>query len=184
MLSFLEKHNHIKKGGPLLGGKRFHRRQTLARSFLARGSRGFVRSPPRAKEFILGFSRNSLSLFYISWSSFSFTDDVLLSVLLSSVSARAREQREKADSNRCKLESKMYLECRMAKELMAEQPLATLGFREEDDKDENNNNNNDIDIDNKKNAREEENEKNGFVAGARRARQQHREMEESRRSRR
>jgi hypothetical protein len=72
----------------------------------------------------------------------------------------------------------------MAKELMAEQPLATLGFREEDDKDENNNNNNDIDIDNTKNAREEENEKNGFVAGARRARQQHREMEESRRSRR
>jgi len=99
--------------------------------------------------------------------------------------ARAREQREKADSNRCKLESKMYLECRMAKELMAEQPLATLGFREEhDDKDENNNNNNNNDTENEKNAREEENEKNGFVAGARRARQQHREMEESRRSRR
>jgi hypothetical protein len=98
--------------------------------------------------------------------------------------ARAREQREKADSNRCKLESKMYLECRMAKELMAEQPLATLGFREEhDDKDENNNNNNN-DTENEKNAREEENEKNGFVAGARRARQQRREMEESRRSRR
>jgi cytochrome c oxidase assembly protein subunit 19 len=93
-------------------------------------------------------------------------------------------RREKADSNRCKLESKMYLECRMAKELMAEQPLATLGFREEhDDKDENNNNNNN-DTENEKNAREEENEKNGFVAGARRARQQRREMEESRRSRR
>jgi cytochrome c oxidase assembly protein subunit 19 len=90
-------------------------------------------------------------------------------------------RREKADSNRCKLESKMYLECRMAKELMAEQPLATLGFREEHDKDENNNNN---DTENEKNAREEENEKNGFVAGARRARQQRREMEESRRSRR
>lgn len=111
---------------------------------------------------------------------FPFADDVLLPVLRSSVSART--QREKADSNRCKLESKMYLECRMAKELMAEQPLATLGFREEHDKDENNNNNNDTD--NTKNAREEENEKNGFVAGARRARQQHREMEESRRSRR
>ena len=111
---------------------------------------------------------------------FPFADDVLLPVPRSSVSAQT--QREKADSNRCKLESKMYLECRMAKELMAEQPLATLGFREEHDKDENNSNNNDTD--NTKNAREEENEKNGFVAGARRARQQHREMEESRRSRR
>ena len=130
----------------------------------------------------------SLDSFTFFWSSFSsFADDALLSLRPSLVRSgtRAREQREKADSNRCKLESKMYLECRMAKELMAEQPLATLGFREEhDDKDENNNNNNNNDTENEKNAREEENEKNGFVAGARRARQQRREMEESRRSRR
>jgi hypothetical protein len=132
------------------------------------------------------FSLSRLTLFRSSFSSFA---DDLCPPLSPSFSrpflfARAREQREKADSNRCKLESKMYLECRMAKELMAEQPLATLGFREEhDDKDENNNNNNN-DTENEKNAREEENEKNGFVAGARRARQQRREMEESRRSRR
>ncbi|XP_031280288.1 cytochrome c oxidase assembly protein COX19-like [Pistacia vera] len=36
-------------------------------------------------------------------------------------------------SEKCRLFSKKYLECRMAKNLMAKQDLAELGFREERD---------------------------------------------------
>jgi len=75
------------------------------------------------------------------------------------------------------MESKSYLECRMAKELMATQPLSELGFTEEDPKDETNANR-------VQKEEEEENERNGFVAGARRARQQQKEFAEAARRRR
>lgn len=74
------------------------------------------------------------------------------------------------------MESKSYLECRMAKELMAKQPLRELGFTEEDPKSETNSN--------RVQKEEEENERNGFVAGARRARQQQKEFAEAARRRR
>lgn len=74
------------------------------------------------------------------------------------------------------MESKSYLECRMAKELMAKQPLSELGFTEEDPKSETNSN--------RVQKEEEENERNGFVAGARRARQQQKEFAEAARRRR
>ena len=78
------------------------------------------------------------------------------------------KQKQKSDANKCKMESKLYLECRMAKELMASQPLAELGFKECQKEDERDN----------RGGKEEENEKNGFVAGARRARQQQKELTE------
>lgn len=83
------------------------------------------------------------------------------------------KQKEKSDANKCKMESKLYLECRMAKELMASQPLAELGFKE-DQKEEENENRGGKEEENKESTKEE-NEKNGFVAGARRARQQQEE---------
>ena len=82
----------------------------------------------------------------------------------------ALKQKQKSDANKCKMESKSYLECRMAKELMASQPLAELGFTKEDQKEETNEN---------RGRKEEENERNGFVAGARRARQQQKEFTEA-----
>ncbi|CAL6287163.1 unnamed protein product [Bathycoccus prasinos] len=85
-------------------------------------------------------------------------------------------QKQKSDANKCKMESKSYLECRMAKELMAKQPLSELGFTEEDPKEETNSN--------RVQKEEEENERNGFVAGARRARQQQKEFAEAARRRR
>ena len=80
------------------------------------------------------------------------------------------------------MESKSYLECRMAKELMAKQPLRELGFTEEDPKSETNSNR--VQKEEEENKRstekeEEENERNGFVAGARRARQQQKEFTEA-----
>ena len=85
----------------------------------------------------------------------------------------ALKQKQKSDANKCKMESKLYLECRMAKELMASQPLAELGFKE-DQKEEENENRGGKEEENKESTKEE-NEKNGFVAGARRARQQQEE---------
>lgn len=38
----------------------------------------------------------------------------------------------KQDANKCKNEAKKYLECRMAKQLMAEQNLEELGFDAEE----------------------------------------------------
>ena len=61
----------------------------------------------------------------------------------------------------------------MAKELMASQPLAEIGFKE-DQKEEENENRGGKEEENKESTKEE-NEKNGFVAGARRARQQQEE---------
>ncbi|CAL6287084.1 unnamed protein product [Bathycoccus prasinos] len=86
-------------------------------------------------------------------------------------------QKQKSDANKCKMESKLYLECRMAKELMASQPLAELGFKE-DQKEETNENRGRKEEENKESTKEEENERNGFVAGARRARQQQKEKTE------
>ena len=87
------------------------------------------------------------------------------------------KQKQKSDANKCKMESKLYLECRMAKELMASQPLAELGFKE-DQKEETNENRGRKEEENKESTKEEENETNGFVAGARRARQQQKEKTE------
>ena len=89
----------------------------------------------------------------------------------------ALKQKQKSDANKCKMESKLYLECRMAKELMASQPLAELGFKE-DQKEETNENRGRKEEENKRSTKEEENERNGFVAGARRARQQQKELTE------
>ena len=89
----------------------------------------------------------------------------------------ALKQKQKSDANKCKMESKSYLECRMAKELMASQPLAELGFKE-DQKEETNENRGRKEEENKRSTKEEENERNGFVAGARRARQQQKELTE------
>ena len=94
--------------------------------------------------------------------------------------ASRRRQKEKSDSNKCKRESKLYLECRMANELMAEQPFATLGFREDETTPDGSSS---TKAKSKTEELEEENEKTGFVAGARRARQQQREMEERREGR-
>ena len=79
------------------------------------------------------------------------------------------------------MESKSYLECRMAKELMAKQQLRELGFTEEDPKSETNSNRVQKEEENKRSTEkeEEENERNGFVAGARRARQQQKEFTEA-----
>ena len=82
------------------------------------------------------------------------------------------KQKQKSDANKCKMESKLYLECRMAKELMASQPLAELGFKEDQKEDERYKEEED------KESTKEENERNGFVAGARRARQQQKELTE------
>ena len=90
------------------------------------------------------------------------------------------KQKEKSDANKCKMESKLYLECRMANELMAEQPFATLGFREDETTPDGSSS---TKAKSKTEELEEENEKTGFVAGARRARQQQREMEERREGR-
>ena len=90
----------------------------------------------------------------------------------------ALKQKQKSDANKCKMESKLYLECRMAKELMASQPLAELGFTKEDQKEETNENRGRKGEENKGSTKEEENERNGFVAGARRARQQQKELTE------
>ena len=92
----------------------------------------------------------------------------------------ALKQKQKSDANKCKMESKLYLECRMAKELMALQPLAELGFKE-DQKEETNENRGRKEEENKRSTEkeEEENERNGFVAGARRARQQQKEFTEA-----
>lgn len=46
-----------------------------------------------------------------------------------------RENKEDAD--RCREEAKSYLECRMAKNLMANQSLSELGFSEQVEKDNN-----------------------------------------------
>lgn len=86
------------------------------------------------------------------------------------------KQKQKSDANKCKMESKLYLECRMAKELMASQPLAELGFKECQKEDERDNRGG-KEEENKESTKEE-NEKNGFVAGARRARQQQKELTE------
>ena len=91
----------------------------------------------------------------------------------------ALKQKQKSDANKCKMESKSYLECRMAKELMASQPLAELGFTKEDQKEETNENRGRKEEENKRSTKEEENERNGFVAGARRARQQQKEFTEA-----
>jgi len=88
-------------------------------------------------------------------------------------------QKQKSDANKCKMESKSYLECRMAKELMASQPLAELGFTKEDQKEETNENRGRKEEENKRSTKGEENERNGFVAGARRARQQQKEFTEA-----
>jgi hypothetical protein len=107
---------------------------------------------------------------------------------LAMISIYTLKQKQKSDANKCKMESKSYLECRMAKELMAKQPLHELGFTEEDPKEETNSNR--VQKEEEENKRstekeEEENERNGFVAGARRARQQQKEFtEEARRRRR
>ncbi|CAL6280216.1 unnamed protein product [Bathycoccus prasinos] len=95
-------------------------------------------------------------------------------------------QKQKSDANKCKMESKSYLECRMAKELMAKQPLSELGFTEEDPKEETNSNRVQKEEEKKRSTEkeEEENERNGFVAGARRARQQQKEFAEAARRRR
>ena len=83
------------------------------------------------------------------------------------------KQKQKSDANKCKMESKLYLECRMAKELMASQPLAELGFKEDQKEEERDKNKEEG-----KESTKEENERNGFVAGARRARQQQKEKTE------
>lgn len=85
----------------------------------------------------------------------------------------ALKQKQKSDANKCKMESKLYLECRMAKELMASQPLAELGFKEDQKEEERDKNKEEG-----KESTKEENERNGFVAGARRARQQQKELTE------
>ena len=106
---------------------------------------------------------------------------------LAMISIYTLKQKQKSDANKCKMESKSYLECRMAKELMAKQPLHELGFTEEDPKEETNSNRVQKEEENKRSTEkeEEENERNGFVAGARRARQQQKEFtEEARRRRR
>jgi hypothetical protein len=82
------------------------------------------------------------------------------------------------------MESKSYLECRMANELMAKQPLSELGFTEEDPKSETNANRAQKEEEKKRSTEKEENERNGFVAGARRARQQQKEFAEAARRRR
>lgn len=87
------------------------------------------------------------------------------------------KQKQKSDAKKCKMESKLYLECRMAKELMASQPLAELGFKECQKEDERDNRGG-KEEENKESTLKEENEKNGFVAGARRARQQQKELTE------
>ena len=110
--------------------------------------------------------------------SHSFFLSLILS--LSLFLASRRRQKEKSDSNKCKRESKLYLECRMANELMAEQPFATLGFREDETTPDGSSS---TKAKPKTEELEEENEKTGFVAGARRARQQQREMEERREGR-
>ncbi|CAL6285907.1 unnamed protein product [Bathycoccus prasinos] len=94
-------------------------------------------------------------------------------------------QKQKSDANKCKMESKSYLECRMANELMAKQPLSELGFTEEQ-KSETNSNRVQKEEEKKRSTEkeEEENERNGFVAGARRARQQQKEFAEAARRRR
>jgi len=86
------------------------------------------------------------------------------------------KQKQKSDANKCKMESKLYLECRMAKELMASQPLAELGFKECQKEDERDNRGGKEE--GNKESTKEENEENGFVAGARRARQQQKELTE------
>ena len=91
----------------------------------------------------------------------------------------ALKQKQKSDANKCKMESKLYLECRMAKELMASQPLAELGFKEDQKEEERDKNKEEG-----KESTKEENERNGFVAGARRARQQQKEFTEAARRRR
>ncbi|CAL6285700.1 unnamed protein product [Bathycoccus prasinos] len=94
-------------------------------------------------------------------------------------------QKQKSDANKCTMESKSYLECRMAKELMAKQPLSELGFTEEDPKEETNANRGRKEEKKRSTEKEEEeNERNGFVAGARRARQQQKEFAEAARRRR
>ncbi|CAL6279515.1 cytochrome c oxidase assembly protein COX19 [Bathycoccus prasinos] len=96
-------------------------------------------------------------------------------------------QKQKSDANKCKMESKSYLECRMAKELMAKQPLHELGFKEEQKSETNETTRGRKEEENKRSTpkeEEEENERNGFVAGARRARQQQKEFAEAARRRR
>ena len=77
-------------------------------------------------------------------------------------------KKNEGEASKCTVVARKYLECRMKKDLMAEQSLEELGFREEQHVKEpsTQNNSNGQDINNKLETRRSR-EKTGFLAGSR-----------------